>query len=206
MKKLFRTLMIVAIWGATTCIVSCKKDKDDSNNGLPAGEWVDLGLPSGILWAKCNLGATTPEGYGNYYAWGETQTKSKYTSETYKYDGYELDATHDAATVILGSGAFTPSRTTWKELIDNTSSELITVNGVKGLEFTAPNGNSLFLPAAGVWDGDSVRVDFINYWTSTPSSWDSEHAGIFTSPGGVNYDAYRWLGMPIRAVCWPEEY
>ena len=142
--------------------------------------WVDLGLPSGLLWAKCNLGATTPEGFGDYYAWGETQTKSHYGWSTYQYcnwDGVDdeegtyqtmtkyntssvngnidnlttLQAMDDAATAVLGNGARIPTKEEWEELISNTTVERVYVNSVEGRRFTAANGNTLFLPAASAW-------------------------------------------------------
>ena len=85
MKKTIRLLAFMAM-GAALALTACGKDDGNDNNGDNGGgntgggtggteavEWVDLGLPSGLLWAKCNLGATTPEGHGDYYAWGEVQ-------------------------------------------------------------------------------------------------------------------------------------
>lgn len=192
MKKFF---MIAAIALLTLGMSSCHKDDDNGGSGngntpsTPTNptdttstptdttatpvpdEWVDLGLPSGLLWAKCNLGATTPEGYGNYYAWGETQPKSEYTWATYTYGDFDstyhlykyntsdsygtvdnkttLEAMDDAATVALGSGARIPTYDDWVELRSNTMGEWTQQNGVNGWKFTATNGNSLFLPAAG---------------------------------------------------------
>ena len=101
MKKLF---YIAAVALLTLGMVSCHKDDDNTNNNTPTnptnpttGEWVDLGLPSGLLWATCNLGATNPEGYGNYYAWGETSTKETYNWSTYRYA--TVDANGDLQTL-----------------------------------------------------------------------------------------------------------
>ncbi len=135
--------------------------------------YVDLGLPSGLLWATCNVGADTPEDYGDYFAWGETQPKSTYNWNTYQYCmgsgntltkycnnasyGYNgftdnltvLEASDDAATVQWGSGWRMPTLAEWQELLDNTTHIWTTQNGVNGRLLTATNGNSLFLPAAG---------------------------------------------------------
>ena len=81
-------------------MVSCDRNDDITDNPTnptnptdpsdpTTGDWIDLGLPSGLLWAKCNIGATTPEGYGDYYAWGETQTKEDYGWVTYTYGDYD---------------------------------------------------------------------------------------------------------------------
>ena len=80
MKKAFLFLAMAA-----TLLASCDKDDNKPDNPESAVEWVDLGLPSGLLWAKCNLGATAPEEYGDYFAWGETSTKEVYNWSTYRY-------------------------------------------------------------------------------------------------------------------------
>ena len=165
----------------------------------PQTDWVDLGLPSGVLWAKCDLGANAPEEYGNYYAWGEISPKEVYNWNTYRYgtaDGggnlltlikYNthsdygtpdsltiLRATDDAATMAfgIGSGARTPTKEEWQELIDYSTVEWTTMNGVNGLKFTSiTNGNTLFFPAAGMRYGSELHgVDgcgFGFYWSSS---------------------------------------
>jgi hypothetical protein len=132
-------------------------------------EYVDLGLPSGTLWATCNIGADSPEEYGDYFAWGETETKEIYTWETYKWcngtkesitkynaDGPdELLPEDDAATAIWGDNWQMPSEEQIEELrdYDNTTQEWTTENGINGWKITSKtNGNSIFLPAAGyIW-------------------------------------------------------
>ena len=163
-------------------------------------QYVDLGLPSGTLWATCNVGATTPEGKGDHFAWGET-TPQPYTGEawrwsTYKYckgndhsytkycqssdygyNGYTDNLTvlvpeDDAATANWGAEWRTPSMEEWKELKENTRVESFTMNGVWGFRYTAPNGNSIFLPGAGenhYFDGKG------KYWSSTLYSLNSAY-------------------------------
>ena len=161
------------------------------------GEWVDLGLPSGLLWYSCNLGAITPEGRGDYYAWGETQTKSTYSWGNYihgdcEIDGYDqiyslykynvdphygtvdnlitLQACDDAATARLGNGARIPTKEDYEELERNTRYEWTTQNGINGRIYRSSNGNSIFLPAAGS-RGTTTSVLSANYygryWLST---------------------------------------
>ena len=173
----------------------------ESNGGGGGGGWgyhdyVNLGLPSGTLWATCNVGATTPEGYGDYFAWGETRPKDYYDWTTYQYSnggtswqnsnltkycsnssyGYNgftdnlttLLPEDDAATANWGSDWRMPTKEEWKELLNNTTHIWTRQNGVNGCLFTAGNGNSLFLPAAGSrWDGliDGVGMDGC-YWSS----------------------------------------
>lgn len=194
---------------------------------VPDG-YVDLGLPSGLLWATCNLGATTPEQYGDYYAWGETTTKDVYYWSTYKYcngsfytmtkycnnssygnNGFTdnlttLEAIDDAAAQKLGSGARMPTADEWRELINNTTAEWTQVNGVNGRKFTASNGNSLFLPAA----GSRYRSELGNagsrgyYWSSSLYESYSDGAWYFDFyEGGQDvYGGDRLNGQSVRAV------
>lgn len=130
---------------------------------------IDLGLPSGTKWACCNVGASTPEGYGNYYAWGETSTKSVYSWETYLHTGKNIGndiagTQYDAATVNWGSPWRMPNLTQVRELI-SLYSEVITQNGVKGQRFTGKNGGKIFLPFAGEYEmGGAANVG--HYWSS----------------------------------------
>lgn len=137
-------------------------DVSGSYNGH---DYVDLGLPSGTLWATCNIGASSPENCGNYFAWGEVGAKAIYNWNTYKYcygiqyqltkycnngkDGRvdnltELQSIDDAASVNWGNGWCMPNKSQWKELKDNTTCTWITKNGMSGMLFTAKNGKSVF--------------------------------------------------------------
>ena len=137
--------------------------------------WVDLGLS--VLWAAYNVGASSPEEYGGYYAWGETSTKSDYTWENYKYSekyyygdgpddwycrpkfiGSEISGTsYDVAHVQWGGGARMPTHAEVKELVDNCTFTGGSYNGVRGNYVTGPNGNSIFLPFAGCRGRDGLR-------------------------------------------------
>lgn len=136
-------------------------------------EYVDLGLPSGTLWATCNVGANTPEEAGDYYAWGETTPKAVYDWKSYKYckgshnsmtkyysnpfigssstkDGLTvLLPEDDAATVNWGSDWCMPTKEQWEELVNNTTCSVTTQNGVNGVLVTAQNGRTLFFPCTG---------------------------------------------------------
>ena len=199
-KLLAFAMAAVVAMGAVSC------DKDESNgsassnsnneapaNGeLTAGDWVDLGLPSGLLWASRNIGADQPTDDGQFFAWGETQPKMEYSWETYAYgysyaemtkycnneylgyNGYTDDLTtlqpgDDAATANWGNGARMPTMEEIKELCDNCTREWVTLNGAKGLKFTGTNGNSIFIPAAGYLEGDGSNnagsMGF--YWSAT---------------------------------------
>ena len=148
--------------------------------GVPVpNDCVDLGLASGLLWAKYNMGATEPTDRGNYYAWGETSTKKKYNGSSYKHfkvddydnvkkiykynegDGKEvLDLEDDAARANLGVGYRIPTKADWEELLDDCKWEAVTVTlpieldpaqkkSVARWKVTGPNGNYIILPATG---------------------------------------------------------
>ena len=192
--------------------------------------WVDLGLPSGLLWAKCNLGATQPEEFGDYFAWGETLAKIEYSWQTYRYgteynyltkycnmsdfgyDGFTdtltiLEPGDDAATANLGYGARTPTEDEWNELIQHCTGVWTTQNGVNGYRFTGSNGNSIFLPAAGFRLGTELYgVDgcgFGFYWSSSLNTDTPGDAWAFTFDSNTPLHvgkSNRKLGFTIRAV------
>ena len=193
-------------------------------------EYVDLGLPSGILWATCNVGADTPEGYGDYYAWGEIQPKETYNWSTYKYchggqnnkltkycnnfsygyNGFTDNRTvllpeDDAATANLGTDWRMPTKEEWQELLQYTTVTWTTRNGVNGQLFIADNGNSLFLPAAGYYSSSYLNLlgDRGHYWSSSLSTIDPTCAyGFgFNSDNSYIYNSdNRCYGLPVRAV------
>ena len=159
---------------------------------------IDLGLPSGTKWACCNVGATKPEEYGGYYAWGETEEKECYNPVTYLYstgvdedgDGWyndyhgdtgiygiwqnlgEISGTkYDVAHVKWGGKWCMPTHDQQMELLDNCSSVWTTENGARGRRFTGPSGGSIFFPAPGYRNHDCL-VDtggYGGYWSSTQS-------------------------------------
>ena len=155
--------------------------------------YVDLDLPSGLLWATCNVGANSPEEYGDYFAWGETQPKDVYDYSTYQYSnggtswlnpnlikycsysgyGYngftdnltELLTEDDAATANWGADWRMPTKEDWEELCNNTTSIMTTQNGKNGRLFSSSNGNTLFLPAAGSFNLNHGLDG--SYWSSS---------------------------------------
>ncbi len=189
-------------------------------------EYVDLGLPSGLLWATCNVGADSSEDYGDYFAWGETQTKNTYNWSTYQYCngnsstltkycnnsnyGYygftdnltTLLPEDDAATANWGSDWRMPTKEEWQELYNNTTCTWITQNGVNGKLFTASNGNSLFLPAAGWYFNSSLNNSYGSYWSSSLDTDSPDKAWYFhfTSGGCYMLHNNRGYGRSVRAV------
>ena len=148
---------------------------EEEINEIDGHGYVDLGLPSGLKWATCNVGANAPEEYGDYFAWGETETKSEYTEENSVTYGRQMNdisgnAQFDAATANWGGNWRMPTKAEQQELLDYCTSTWTTQNGVNGYKVTGPNGNSIFLPAAGFRDGSSLSYagSFGIYWSSTP--------------------------------------
>ncbi len=178
---------------------------------------IDLGLPSGLKWATCNVGACSPEDYGYYIAWGETSPKDNYDWSNYKYcngdensltkycdnDGLTvLQSPDDAATVNWGNGWRTPSVGEWQELYNNTTHTWVTQNGVNGMLFTSPNGNSLFLPAAGNSDYLWYVGNDGNYWSNSILGWKqlAYYFGFNSGGGDPLSNGYRCVGRTVRPV------
>ena len=179
-------------------------------------EWVDLGLS--VKWATCNVGANAPEEYGDYFAWGEISPKEEYTWATYKYwtvieDGWreqteylgDISGTqYDAASVNWGGGWRMPTEAEQDELRNNCTWEWTTLNGVNGQRVTGPNGNSIFLPAAGYrYSTSSLYVGSGgHYWISTPREDDDFYAHFLYFDSG-DYDwgwIHRSSGLSVRPV------
>ena len=219
MKRIYLImLMIVAM------MVSCNpKDEDDNNNsggngnngGGSAGEiaghgYVDLGLPSGLKWATCNVGATSAEDYGDYFAWGETNPKAEYTYENSITYGEQMsdisgNAQYDAATANWGGSWRMPTIDEMRELVDHCEWEWTQVNGVDGSKVIGPNGSCIFLPAAGVRYGASLGYVGYNgyYWSSTPydGNYDDEaySFGFYDGDECVGC-GYRGDGQTVRPI------
>ena len=192
--------------------------------------YVDLGLPSGLLWATCNVGADAPEDYGDYFAWGETSPKSMYNWDTYihgyvtddwpwihftkyntKYNYGHVDnlttllPEDDAATANWGSDWRMPTKEEFQELYNNTTVTWTQQNGVNGRLFTASNGNSLFLPAAGFRSSSSLynAGSRGRYWSSSLHTDGPREAWrlLFYSDNCVVSIDIRYDGFTVRPVC-----
>jgi len=204
---------VVTAVGSGSCVVTC------SAYGLTAtcevsvysaDDYVDLGLPSGTLWAKCNVGATEPKGYGSYFAWGETQPKATYTSANYTKSGITaMTAADDAATVNWGAAWQMPTKAEMEELFNSTytTQEWTTENGITGVRITSKaNGNSIFLPATGYYSDYTYAMNTnysIYYWTST--LYSRYTANAYHLYGNKNSTPYvdagsRYYGYSVRPV------
>lgn len=218
-----RTLLILAMV-ACAMMLSCNPNDDDNNSGGENNnnsyEYVDLGLPSGLKWATCNIGADNPEDYGQYFAWGETSPKAEYSADNYQHwndangdgswDYGELtinsdisgNASYDAATVIMGENWRIPTKAEQEELLNNCSWTWATQKGVSGYKVTGSNGNSIFLPAAGYYDGSSLYGvgEGGYYWGSTPNGNPYAYYLRFNNEGQCVSWSPRDCGTSIRPV------
>lgn len=235
MKRFLKAITLIL---TTTMFlaVGCKPENDPINNGGgnngDSGDsnhgYVDLGLPSGTLWATCNVGATAPEESGYYFAWGETEPKDSYSWSNYKYcyqigealtkycfnsqfglnhftdNLTTLKPEDDAATNNWGNGWRTPTKEEFEELFHNTTKQWVLQNGMVGYLLTANNGNSLFFPSAGRMMEQRL-LDFAaygHYWTKNLSEYNSQKAVRFV--GSTTYfsdiEIERYHGLSIRPV------
>jgi uncharacterized protein (TIGR02145 family) len=178
-------------------------------------EMIDLGLPSGIMWASHNVGATKPEQFGNYYAWGETEKKYYFEWSNYIYSinststcqdiGIDISGTeYDVAHVKWGGNWCMPNREDIEEMLDNCNNERTTLNGVKGFKFISKiNGNSIFLPATGSYDGELDLVGEVgHYWSSTVLQNRPFNAHVFINNASSSYRAHanRYRGLNVRPI------
>ncbi len=218
-----------ALFCTALIFAACEKNepKDGLNNNDPKNdtkEAVDLGLS--VKWATCNVGASKPEEYGNYYAWGETTTKDDYDWDTYKYDTYNydvnyvkltkyntsdgkttLEAADDAATANWGSAWRMPTDGEWTELRENCEwkwTDSYQTTGVAGYWVTGKNGNTIFLPAAGCryYDCLDDAGYYGDYWSSSLNT-DSPYSAWYAyfRSGRVSRDHfYRFYGHSVRPV------
>lgn len=209
-------------------------ERDDDGKYIINGhKFVDMGLPSGLLWAETNLGATQPTDVGNYYAWGETTTKAKYSWSTYKFTKEEvswaevkfskydtagkdvvLDQDDDAVNANWGSPCRMPSYSETSELFKNSTIKVTTQmsssgENVSGVLFTSKqNGNTIFFPMTGYYDGSEIKDGDKYFYCMTRSlGWASSAMEAYCYGLGSSYtpstSIWRYYGAPTRAVAEP---
>ena len=217
-KSVEKTVTVAQTGGDSSVRLAFKQE-------INGHEYVDLGLPSGTLWATCNVGASKPEDYGNYYAWGETAKKRRYNWRTYKWcngsyntltkyntDSYYgtvdnkkvLDPEDDAAHVNWGGAWRMPTYDEIRELVDNCTWTWTTQGGKNGYRVTGLNGKSIFLPAAGCYYGGSRNYAGSDgyYWSGSLLSLPDYAYRLDFDSGGVDMDdSYRGCGPSVRPVC-----
>ena len=184
-------------------------------------EFVDLGLS--VKWATCNIGANKPEEYGNYYAWGETETKREYTSSNSLFynksnewllehnvidNEGNLNSAYDPAIQYWSSPWRMPTLIEMGELVKWCEWKWVEINGVGGFKVTGPNGNTIFLPASG-WYHSSGEPECVNerseYWTSTVVKDNSSARPLFfmkpdTFWASGGHSVQRFRGLCVRPV------
>ncbi len=216
----------VTVTANSEFVANFEAEENQSGELHNGHEYVDLGLPSGLKWATCNVGATTPEEYGSYFAWGETEPKATYDLSNYKWcngtadsmtkyctdseygivdNKTTLELSDDAARVNWGGSWRMPTKAEQDELMDtdNCTWEWTTQNEVNGYKVTSKkNGNSIFLPAAGlIVQNRLVYADTEgNLWSSSNDGDYSAHNIGFYSGGIQWYQQGRELGQSVRAV------
>ena len=183
---------------------------------------VDLGLS--VKWANMNVGAESPEDYGDYFAWGETSTKETYDWSTYfdtndggstftKYNNEGgktiLDPEDDAAHVNWGGSWRMPTKAEWQELLVNCTWTWTTQNGINGYKVTSKKAGYtdkfIFLPAAGCRNGSGLASvgSYGYYWSSSLDEYNSSNAwylGFYSDYHGLDYYGYRYYGQSVRLV------
>ena len=206
---------------------SAEDEKQDLGGGvylINGHKFVDLGLPSGLLWAETNVGAETAAGDGKYYAWGETTPKTEYNEGSYfdsDYANYPtsgkttLEKQHDAAYVNWGSSCRMPTNDEFGELLDSNNCiwewvSMATTDGssINGYKVTSTkNGNSIFLPPSGIrGNGDLDGHGSCGYyWSSTHYPYNSYDAYFlyFNSSYHGQHCNRRYYGYTVRPVAEP---
>lgn len=213
-----RTATITFSSGDITRKVSITQGgKDTSATGSANGHsYVDLGLPSGALWATCNVGAEVPEDYGDYYAWGETETKDYYydwdtykdrnESSFFKYrEGCksQLASEDDVAHVKWGDNWHIPSKEDFEELLAQCAWTWMEQNGVPGNKVTGPNGNYIFLPFTGVFSKSLINTSFVGVYTVNslyPEKDNYAYSFTITQDKRILESTLRYYGHTVRPV------
>lgn len=224
-NKLLYTLSMLLLAMVAFTFTACSLFDLDEMDDLNGHEYVDLGLS--VKWATCNVGADSPEDYGDYFAWGETEPKSTYYCSTYKWSegdsdnltkyctisSYgtvdyktQLDLSDDAARVNWGGSWRMPTHEEFTELRERCSWTWPTQNGVKGYKVTSKtNGNSIFLPAAGYrYDSSLTEVGSRGYYWSSSLYADNPHDAWYV---GLRSSVVVWkgndrcYGRSVRPVC-----
>ncbi len=203
MKRIFDSLIVLLAFTTSNAQTS-----SCPNGNHP--HMIDLGLPSGTLWACCNVGASKPEDYGDYYAWGETETKTDFNWDTYaygsstnncKYIGSDISGTrYDVANTKWGNSWKMPSRRQFNELVSKCTQTWTNRNGINGILVKGPNGKTIFMPAAGRRPTNNSVGKWGFYWSSVLAS-DGATGFQFFSDGWSSYvTCTQYFGHPVRAV------
>ncbi len=239
MKKFKNVVLGLAVALMGTACNSTEKPAANGNQNEPQQEQqneksnadcVDLGLPSGKIWATCNLGANTPEEYGTYFAWGEVEPKKEYEWTNYKLGNGEtdskikmtkycshskrgevdnllqLEAADDAAATLSAGKWRIPTKEEWEELLDGCTWEWVKNYNGKGFDMkkgtSKTNGNTILFPFSGYYNGTAFIKDEIEFWTANQKADNGLEAYYvrMLTHNQSTKNGLRKQGMPIRAV------
>ena len=212
MLKKFSEFIEEGMWGSALRRSNTSEERREDKDNT---QYIDLGLPSGTLWADRNIGATEPEEYGDFYAWGETEPKKEYTWNTYKWDVYctkynkkdgktVLEPEDDVVYLKTKGEAHIPTEEQIKELIDNTTSKYKTINGIVGRLYKSKvNGNTIFLPFAGEWFFISIDRRLWSRFCSSSIDSSNHHKVHYLFSGHFSnkiLEIDRYDGFSVRGV------
>ena len=205
----FKILSIVACVTLCMGFASCEKDESQDNVieffDITLSSEVDMGLPSGTIWANKNVGANSPEQSGYYYAWGETHMKSEYdidsyTVSLYSPDFYDMNGSisgtqYDVARYKWGENWRMPTKEEFSELKSECYWQWGKYRGAYGIKITGPNCKSIFLPANGCRNGSDLDGfgEYVEYWTAS-------YKGHYTVYGFWSYGSNGYIQKPIKGV------
>ena len=220
---LLRTFLFAALLPVVSLgLVSCEPESEDDNTtpGTSSYKAVDLGLS--VKWASCNVGAKSPEDYGDYFTWGETTAKSSYTKDNSLTADLSISAlrsrgiidfignltpAYDAATANWGGSWRMPTSAEIRELLNDCTWRWTSQNGVYGCKVTGPNGNSIFLPATGYhgekwtyddgYEGDYLSATMRSESTGVYGLYFKQQSGKLNN--GLDY-WNRYVGFTVRPV------
>ena len=209
MIKNFNEFIEEGMWGSALKRSNTEEERREDKDNT---QYIDLGLPSGTLWAERNIGDAEPEEYGDFYAWGETEPKEEYNWYNYKWgadctkynkkDGKTVLEPEDDVVYLKTKGvAHIPTIEQIQELLDNTISKNQTINGVVGRLYKSKvNGNNIFLPFAGDCDHYMGGNLWSNYWSS--SNFDKRNSHYFYISRNTSdiFTTNRCEGFSVRGV------
>ena len=211
MLKKFSEFIEEGMWGSALRRSNTSEERREDKDNT---KYIDLGLPSGTLWADRNIGATEPEEYGDFYAWGETEPKKEYTWNTYKWDVYctkynkkdgktVLEPEDDVVYLKTKGEAHIPTIEQIYELSNNTTSKLKKINGVEGRLYKSNiNGNTIFIPFAGMYvDQYMGRNIWFRNWSSSLDKYDDPYNFYNNCSNFSHIHAWnRCHGFSVRGV------
>lgn len=209
-KKIILTFVLIFIAGFflltliySSRIITVESRVEDIEKEV-VFEGVDLGLPSGTLWANMNVGSLSPSDYGEFYSWGEIKTKNNYQQLGYNIiQQVDISGTsYDVANIKYGTEWQIPTAVDFDELIQNCSWTWITINGHEGYNVTGKNGQSIFLPAAGWMCSDipEYQGQYGYYWTSIKVNDTFAKVLLFGKSEKKIGNGYLYYGRCIRPI------